>query len=485
MQDKSKQKVDKSCYMKKAALHNLGCKVNGYETEAMKELLIAAGYEIVPFDSPADVYIVNTCTVTAIADKKSRQMLRRARRLNPDAVIVAAGCYVETIRRDGTANDAKRTGSVDDGTKLADIYIGNRAKDRLVAEIESFIRESNTGSSEKSVGDDRRKSRWVVKDIGEKACTYDALALHKQEDHTRAFLKIQDGCDRFCSYCKIPYARGRAVSRPLEDSLEEARILAEAGYPEIVLTGIHLSSYEINGIPALLDVVEGLQETDDIKRIRLSSLEPVVVTEDFAKRLSQCDKICPHFHLSLQSGCDKTLKAMNRRYTTDEFSKSVDYLRKYFDDPAITTDVIAGFPGESEEDFNECLNYVKRIGFYEMHVFPYSKREGTKAAGMPGHLNRAIREERAGRLIEAADIMSADYRKRYLDREAEVLIEEEIESNGHKLWTGFTREYIRVYTEDDKLISGQLIRGKLTPSVTSDPSVLSITRKLDTGAFIS
>ncbi len=450
--------------MKKAALHNLGCKVNEYETESMRELLEKAGYEIVPFDMEADVYVVNTCTVTAIADKKSRQMLRRARRLNPNAVIVAAGCFVETMRgrmgEESAVHDMNRSqvpGMIDhttddeDGVSLADIYIGNRSKDKLVDEIDAFLKD--------------RRSRWKLSDINDKTCGYDMLTLDQPKDRTRAFLKVQDGCNRFCSYCKIPYARGRAVSRDINDAVDEAEQLAESGFREIVLTGIHLSSYEIDGQNGLLDLIARLQDIEKLQRIRLGSLEPVVVTEDFAKRLSSFDKLCPHFHLSLQSGCDRTLKDMNRRYTAAEFAESVGFLRRAFDDPAITTDVIAGFPGETEEDFEETLEFVRRMDFYEMHVFPYSKREGTKAAKMPGHLDRAVREARAARLIEAANEMSEGFRNRYIGRQAEVLIEEEIEADGQMVWAGFTREYIRVEIpslNDGRDHSGEIISGKLT-----------------------
>ena len=415
-----------------AALHNLGCKVNAYETEAMRERLEEAGYRIVDFDERADVYVINTCTVTAIADKKSRQMLRRAKRLNPEAIVVAAGCYVKSEN-----SEAVR--------ETADIILGNRAKDRLIEAIEEYRASLKTVE--------------YMPDIDDKGCEYESMSLKHPTDHTRAFLKIQDGCDRFCSYCRIPYARGRAVSRDYDETIEEARVLAGNGFKEIVLTGIHLSSYETAGEPGLLRLIEGLSDIDGLKRIRLSSLEPVIVTRDFAREAAGYKKVCPHFHLSLQSGCDKTLRAMNRRYNTEEFRQSCEYLREYYDDPAITTDIIAGFPGESEEDFRESLEFVREIGFYEMHVFPYSKREGTRAASMAGHLNRSVREERAHRLIEAAEEMTAAYIGRHVDREAEVLFEEELAVGGLRGYSGFTREYIRVICTDEGIMPGDIKQG--------------------------
>lgn len=340
--------------MRRAALHNLGCKVNAYETEAMQQILEKAGYEIVPFQEQADVYVINTCSVTNMADRKSRQMIHRARKQNPDAVIVAAGCYVQTA------------GERQEEDETIDIVIGNNKKHELAERLEEFFEK-------------HEKARAMI-DINCQKEGYEELSLSRTAEHTRAFIKVQDGCNQFCTYCIIPYARGRVRSRKPADVLGEIQRLAENGYQEVVLTGIHLSSYGIDIEDDLLHLIEQVHEIEGIQRIRLGSLEPKIVTEEFAKRLSELEKICPHFHLSLQSGCDATLERMNRKYTTEEYAKSCGYLRKYFREPAITTDVIVGFPGETEEEFAVTKQYLEKIHFYEMHIFKYSKRQGTKAA---------------------------------------------------------------------------------------------------------
>ena len=354
----------------RAALHNLGCKVNSYETEAMQEMLMAAGYEIVDFNEKADVYIINTCSVTNMADRKSRQMIHRARKHNPDSIVVAAGCYVQTSSQQ----------VIDD--LAVDIVIGNNQKNQLVELIHEFAKKN--------------KKEKVVScvDINDGVYEYENLSVKTTGEHTRAFIKVQDGCNQFCSYCIIPFARGRVRSREVEDVVKEITGLARAGYQEVVLTGIHLSSYGLNENynqvyrnqvvqEQLLALIEAVAEIEGIERIRLGSLEPQVITEEFAKRLANVKKFCPHFHLSLQSGCDETLKRMNRKYTVEEYKKGCEILRKYFSNPAITTDVIVGFPGETEEEFQETRDYLENIHFYEMHIFKYSKRQGTKAATMP------------------------------------------------------------------------------------------------------
>ena len=343
---------------KKAALHNLGCKVNAYETEAMQEMLEKAGYEIVPFKEGADVYVINTCTVTNIADRKSRQMLHRARKMNPDAVVVAAGCYVQA--QDGKGQDP-----------CIDIVLGNNQKKDLVRILDEYAAE--------------RASAAEIEDIS-RTREYESLHLTKPGDHTRAYIKVQDGCNQFCTYCIIPYARGRVRSRVMEDVLREVRELAEGGYKEVVLTGIHLSSYGIDFDRErhLLELIRAVHEVDGIERIRLGSLEPGIITEEFARELSRIPEICPHFHLSLQSGCDATLKRMNRRYTSAEYAEKCRILRKYFDDPALTTDVIVGFPGETEEEFRASYDFVDSIDFYETHIFKYSRRNGTNSCLMVG-----------------------------------------------------------------------------------------------------
>ena len=421
---------------KTAALHNLGCKVNAYETEKMSALLSKSGYKIVPFTEKADLYVINTCSVTAIADKKSRQMIHRARRLNPDAMIIAAGCYVQ--QKDITPQ-----------TLGCDIIIGNDEKSRLLEIIEEYQKDNSLNIS-----------RHDINHAGEEYEDWSYLSGHGfAASRTRAFIKIQDGCDQFCSYCRIPYVRGRTRSRSLDQVAAEIRHTADNSCKEVVLTGIHLSSYNDNG-NRLIDLCEAIEASTPIMRLRLSSLEPTIVTRDFAKRLSSLKCICPHFHLSLQSGCDTVIKRMNRSYTTADFADGVSLLREYFKDPAITTDVIAGFPGESEEEFLQGKEFLKEIGFAQMHVFPYSVREGTRAASMDGQLSNSIKTSRAYELIELGAQMSKEYRALWRGRSAEVLFEEQENINGKLLWSGFTREYIRVYS-DSKDFLGNTIRKEI------------------------
>ena len=405
--------------MKKAAFHNLGCKVNAYETEAMQEMLEKAGYEIVPFKEGADVYVINTCTVTNIADRKSRQMLHRARKLNPEAVVVAAGCYVQA--QEGKEIDP-----------CIDIVIGNNHKKDLVHILEEY-----------------KKERLVeVEDIG-RTREYESLQLTKTGEHTRAYLKVQDGCNQFCTYCIIPYARGRVRSREINDVAAEVRALAENGYREVVLTGIHLSSYGIDfdGERHLLELIRAVHEIDGIMRIRLGSLEPGIVTEEFAKTLASMPKFCPHFHLSLQSGCDATLKRMNRRYTSGEYYEKCVLLRKYFDNPALTTDVIVGFPGETEEEFEQSLAFVDKVDFYETHIFKYSKRGGTKAAAMPDQVDEQVKTARSAAMLELNERKQKAYEASFIGKEVEVLIEEEAVIGGRNVQTGHTKEYIKIALE--------------------------------------
>ncbi|MBR0430233.1 MAG: tRNA (N(6)-L-threonylcarbamoyladenosine(37)-C(2))-methylthiotransferase MtaB [Lachnospiraceae bacterium] len=433
--------------MKRAALHNLGCKVNAYETEAMEQMLVDDGYEIVPFTEEADVYVINTCSVTNMADKKSRQMIHRARRQNPNAVIIATGCYVQTGLQNASLDE-----------HIADIIIGNNRKHELIPQLHQYLLE--------------HRHITHVADINHLPENYEELYLATTSEHTRAFIKVQDGCNQFCSYCIIPYARGRVRSRKPENVLEEVERLAKNGFREIVLAGIHLSSYGVPGEYDLLDLIELLHGVPGIERIRLSSLEPQVVTEDFARRLSALEKICPHFHLSLQSGCDATLQRMNRKYTAEEYKQGVAMLRKYFDDPAITTDVIVGFPGETEEEFATCKNFLDDIHFYEMHVFKYSKREGTKAAVMDHQIPETVKSERSDVLIDMADRMSEEYRKRYLNRKVEVLFEEQEELNGVTYWMGFTKEYIRVALQTDENLANTIVTGRLGQMLTSEVLLL-------------
>ena len=416
--------------MRTAALHNLGCKVNSYETEAMQQLLEEAGYEIVSFHEKADVYIINTCSVTNIADRKSRQMLHRAKKQNPEAVVVAAGCYVQSAAEELKADLA------------VDVIIGNNKKQDLVPILEEYFK-------------DRTDSSHVI-EINE-THEYERLSIHKIADHTRAFLKVQDGCNQFCSYCIIPYTRGRVRSRSPEEVVAEVRELAAAGYQEVVLTGIHLSSYGVDFKEEenenLLSLIRQVHEVEGIRRIRLGSLEPRIITDDFAKALASMPKFCPHFHLSLQSGCDETLKRMNRHYTTEEYAAGCDILRRYFDNPAITTDVIVGFPGETEEEFEATKAFLERIGFYEMHIFKYSRRAGTRADRMPEQVPEQIKNVRSEALLLLEKQMSKAYRESFLGKKITVLLEEKTEIGGRAYMIGHTMEYVKAvvpYADDLK-----------------------------------
>ena len=419
--------------MKKAALHNLGCKVNAYETEAMQEMLEQAGYEIVPFKEGADVYVINTCTVTNIADRKSRQMLHRARKMNPEAVVVAAGCYVQA--KGGQEADP-----------CIDIVIGNNHKKDLVRILKEY-EESREKERANGTGGERTGAR-AAGEIGDinRTKEYESLHLTHTGEHTRAYIKVQDGCNQFCTYCIIPYARGRVRSREMQDVVREVRTLADNGYQEVVLTGIHLSSYGIDfdGQRHLSDLIRAVHEIEGIRRIRLGSLEPGIVTEEFAGELAAMPKICPHFHLSLQSGCDATLKRMNRRYTSEEYYEKCRILRKYFDDPALTTDVIVGFPGETEEDFQASFDFVDKVDFYETHIFKYSKREGTKAASMPDQVDEQVKAQRSARLIALGEKKRKAYEERFIGKTVEVLVEEDAVLDGKKVQTGHTKEYIKI-----------------------------------------
>lgn len=407
--------------MKKVAIHSLGCKVNSYEAESMEIMLRDEGYEIVPFseDVQADIYIINTCSVTNIADRKSRQMLHKAKKMNPEAVVVAAGCYVQADP-DGVKKD-----------ECVDIILGNNMKISIVEALNDYF-----GGSD--------KTSYLV-DINDKYQEYESLKINQTGEHTRAYIKIQDGCNQFCSYCIIPYVRGRVRSRKPEDIVNEVKTLAATGVKEVVLTGIHISSYgtDLENI-SLIELIEAIHEIEGIKRIRLGSLEPRIITEEFAKRIAGLEKICPHFHLSLQSGCDKTLKAMNRKYNTEEYYEGCVKLREVFDNPAITTDVIVGFPGETEEDFLETRKFLEKVHFYEMHIFKYSRRKGTVADRMEGQVDEKVKTQRSAILLELENKMSKEYRQQHIGKTEEVLIEEIVSENGKDYFMGFTPDYIRV-----------------------------------------
>lgn len=426
--------------MKKAALHNLGCKVNAYETEAMQQILEQAGYEIVPFSDFADVYVINTCSVTNMADRKSRQMLHKAKKKNPAAVVVGAGCYVQTKEAQALVDEA------------IDIVIGNNRKHELadlLAEYEQ-VREKNQS----------------ITDINREKQEYEELSLERTAEHTRAFIKVQDGCNQFCSYCIIPFARGRVRSRNAKDVLEEIRRLAGNGCKEVVLTGIHLSSYGVDTGDHLLNLIEQVHEVEGIERIRLGSLEPRIVTDAFARRLSELPKICPHFHLSLQSGCDTVLLRMNRRYDTAEYEAGCEILRNYFDHPAITTDVIVGFPGETDEEFLKTKEYLRRIHFYEMHIFKYSMREGTKAAAMPEQVPEQVKNERSAVLLELEKQMSMEFRDYYVNKNVTVLLEEEFFLHGRHFYIGYTKEYVKVAYETTENKTNQFVTGRIKEQLT-------------------
>lgn len=422
--------------MKKAALHNLGCKVNAYETEAMQEMLEKAGYEIVPFKEGADIYIINTCTVTNIADRKSRQMLHRARKMNPGAIVVAAGCYVQ-------AQAEKQ--EVD---PCIDIVLGNNRKKELIAVLEEYEKNKEADTCLEEVEDISRTRE------------YETLSLTRPGDHTRAYIKVQDGCNQFCTYCIIPYARGRVRSRAVEDVIREVRSLAGNGYREVVLTGIHLSSYGIDfdGERHLLELIRAVHEVEGISRIRLGSLEPGIITEEFAESISSLPKMCPHFHLSLQSGCDDTLRRMNRRYTSAEYYEKCQILRKYFDHPALTTDVIVGFPGETEEEFRQSMEFVDKVDFYETHIFKYSRREGTKAAAMEGQVSEQVKAQRSALMISLGERKRKAYEESFVGKDVEVLVEEPAIIGGKAVQTGHTKEYIKIALEQEEDLRNQIVK---------------------------
>lgn len=473
--------------MKKVALHNLGCKVNSYEIEVMQEKLKERGYKIVPFSPGADIYIINTCTVTNIADRKSRQMLHKAKKMNPEAVVVAVGCYVQT----GT-EEVKKDACID-------LAIGNNRKKDIVSLLEEYLRRLETGGinptddaegafSDKTLGD------TTLIDLNSGVWEYEEMTLTHTGEHTRAYIKIQDGCNQFCSYCIIPIARGRVRSRKKEDIIKEVEGLAAAGYREIVVTGIHLSSYGLDFLTKerqgdsapkdlrleiyrrgyLAGVLEELDKIQGIERIRLGSLEPGIITEEFVKRLKGIRKLCPHFHLSLQSGCDATLLRMNRHYTADEFYEKVKLLREAYDNPAITTDVIVGFPGETGEEFECTRSFLEKVCFYDMHVFKYSKRQGTAAATRTDQVDEKVKTARSNLLLKMAARHSYSYRKSFLGTVIDALIEEEKEIAGKRYQVGFTASYVKTAIDTEKKLGNQIIRGRAAELIDEEYLLLEI-----------
>ena len=432
---------------KKVALHNLGCKVNAYELEAMQEMLEKAGYEIVPFAPGADVYIINTCTVTNIADRKSRQMLHKARKMNPEAIVIAAGCYVQAQKNMENIDDA------------IDIVLGNNRKQDLLFVLENY-----------------KKGSGQEKDLIslEKPVEYEELQLSSTGEHTRAYLKVQDGCNQFCSYCIIPYVRGRVRSRRKEEVLEEVLRLTKNGYQEFVLTGIHLSSYGVDCEDNLLELIKAVHEIEGVKRIRLGSLEPRIITEEFAQALGNMPKICPHFHLSLQSGCDATLMRMNRKYSAEEYLEGCRLLRKYFKNPALTTDVIVGFPQESEEEFEQSYKMIESVEFYETHIFKYSRRQGTRAAEMEGQVDEAVKTERSHKLIQLGKEKKQKYMESFLGQQVEILFEETAKIQGEEYWIGYTKEYLKVAAKSKENLENRIVLGKVERFIEEGIFICSI-----------
>lgn len=415
--------------MKKVSFHNLGCKVNSYEIEYIQQMFKQNGYEIVPFDQKSDIYIINTCSVTNIADRKSRQMIHKAKSMNENAIVVALGCYVQTNFEKAKMDEA------------IDIAIGNEDKGKTFEIVTEFLNE--------------REEAYFVTDIS-KSKAYDNYILEETAEHTRVYVKIQDGCNQFCSYCLIPYARGRVRSRQLGDIIKEITGLTEKGYKEFVLTGIHLSSYMSDDGKTLIDVIEEVGKINEVKRIRLGSLEPRIITDEFLERLSKVEAICPHFHLSLQSGSDTVLKRMNRKYSANEFYEKTLLIRKYFEHPALTTDVIVGFPGETDEEFQETREFLQKVNFFEVHVFKFSRRAGTVADKMPMQLTDKEKTVRSEILIADSKIREEEYKRYYIGKDVEVLFEEEKVINDKKVMAGHTREYMMVYSDDLSYKSGDI-----------------------------
>lgn len=444
---------------KTVAFCTLGCKVNQYETDAMRGSFEAEGYEVKEFSQEASVYVINTCTVTNMADRKSRQMMHRAKKKNPDGIIVAVGCYVQAAKE-----------QLEEDT-LIDLVIGNNMKSQVVQIVEQYIQD-NRHTEDRDA---------YVADIAHNH-EYETMHIETVSEHTRAYIKIQDGCNQFCSYCIIPYARGRVRSRKMEDILQEVRNLTANGYKEIVLTGIHISSYGLDfehtadeqedygpfKNSALIDLIEALSGIEGLERIRLGSLEPRIITENFVRRLCKVPQLCPHFHLSLQSGCDETLKRMNRHYTTALYLEKCGILRQYFDRPALTTDVIVGFPGETEEEFAQTERFLETVHFSDMHIFKYSKRRGTKAADMPNQIDPQLQSVRSEKLIALGKRMKDDFLEACKNQEQIVLIEEETEIDGTKYMTGHSKNYIRCAFEMDGLVPNMVIKGTINSKLNEE-----------------
>ena len=427
--------------MKKAALQNLGCKVNAYETEGMEQMLMKDGYEIVEFHEKADVYVINTCSVTNIADRKSRQMIHRARKINPEAVVIAAGCYVQTSQEQAIADES------------INIILGNNKKVELIEQLHAFLQDR-----------EKKEELLIIADEN----TFEDIHIQNSMEHTRAFVKVQDGCNQFCSYCIIPYARGRVRSRNCKDVIQEVTLLANKGFQEVVLTGIHLSSYGVDCGDSLLNLIQNIAKVEGINRIRLGSLEPKIITEEFVKALVAIPEICPHFHLSLQSGSDTTLKRMRRTYTTNEYLEGCELLRKYFQHPALTTDVIVGFPQETEDEFIQTKEFLKKINFYEVHLFKYSKRQGTLAAKMDGQIQEIEKTRRSSSLAKLVKQDKKKFMDFYLDLSVEGLMEEKITIDDEEFFVGYTKEYVKVAVKADRDYLNLIFEGQVIGYLTQD-----------------
>jgi threonylcarbamoyladenosine tRNA methylthiotransferase MtaB len=444
--------------MRTIAFHNLGCKVNSYETDAMAQKCIEKGYKTVDFEQKADIYVVNTCSVTNIADRKSRQMLHKAKKQNPDSVVVAVGCFVQANPEEVAKDDA------------IDLIVGNNKKKDLFEILEEYL-------SKKAIPTEK-----IITDVHH--CDYEELKINKSEEHSRVFVKIQDGCDRYCTYCIIPYVRGNLRSRKPEDVVSEIKEIATNGYREVVITGIHLSSYGKDflkdGKPSLdytvnseylINLLKDINDIEGIDRIRIGSFEPMILSEDFVSKLSKISKLCPHFHISLQSGCDSVLKRMNRHYDTKAFYEKTVLLRKYFPGCALTTDVIVGFPGETEDEFETTYKYLTKIKFFETHIFPYSRRKGTVADKMPNQLTMNEKKERVSRLLELDAKLSKEYRESKLGDTDNIIVEEIKTINGANYFVGHTPEYVMVALKEDDSISkliGHTVKVKLDKMLTDE-----------------
>ena len=463
MSEKSMVKSKK--VYKNVAFLTLGCKVNTYETDAMEKKFRQSGFNIVSVDDVADIIIINTCTVTNMADRKSRQIIHRMKKKNPDAIVVATGCYVQAAKEKVLKDSS------------VDIAVGNNKKQDIVAIVKDYL-------------NDRTHNSAII-DINSK-CDYEEMTIDDNQMHTRAYVKIQDGCNQFCSYCIIPYARGRIRSRKMEDIINEVTNLANNGYKEIVITGIHLSSYGLDFehddtftstdynpfmYKYLIKLLDEMSKVKGIERIRLGSLEPRIITNEFLKDLSANKKICPHFHLSLQSGCDETLKRMNRKYTCEVYMNGLNLLRKYFDNPAITTDVIVGFPKEDENEFEQTTKFLKECNFSMIHVFKYSRRKGTVADKMDGQIDEQIKTQRSAQLLNLTASQHKEYMESFIGKKEKVLFEEIVNIDGHDYFVGHNERYVKIAVDKDGVRANDILNVTIKKQLSEDVMYGEICKK--------